>query len=61
MMGEQIIEFGGTLEHFAGDGMMVFFNDPVLQTDHVERAVRMALGDAREFRRAGGTLVQARI
>src|SRR5262249_22763447 len=42
-MGELIVEHGGTLEHFAGDGMMVFFNDPVLQQDHVERAVRMAL------------------
>jgi adenylate cyclase len=43
VMGELIVEHGGTLEHFAGDGMMVFFNDPVLQDDHVERAVRMAL------------------
>jgi adenylate cyclase len=43
MMGELIVAHGGTLEHFAGDGMMVFFNDPVLQDDHVERAVRMAL------------------
>lgn len=42
-MGELIVEHGGTLEHFAGDGMMVFFNDPVLQEDHVERAVRMAI------------------
>ena len=42
-MGAQIVEFGGTLEHFAGDGMMVFFNDPVLQSDHVERAVRMSM------------------
>ena len=42
-MGEQIVEHGGTLEHFAGDGMMIFFNDPVLQADHVARAVRMAM------------------
>jgi class 3 adenylate cyclase len=42
-MGELILEHGGTLEHFAGDGMMVFFNDPVLQEDHVARAVRMAV------------------
>ena len=49
MMGEQIIEFGGTLEHFAGDGMMVFFNDPVLQADHVERAVRMSLAMRERF------------
>ncbi len=43
MMGDAIIEFGGTLEHFAGDGVMIFFNDPVAQDDHVERAVRMAV------------------
>jgi adenylate cyclase len=43
MMGEAIIEHGGTLEHFAGDGVMVFFNDPIAQEDHVERAVRMAV------------------
>jgi adenylate cyclase len=42
-MGELIVEHGGTLEHFAGDGMMVFFNDPVLQEDHVARSVRMAV------------------
>jgi class 3 adenylate cyclase len=43
MMGDAIIEHGGTLEHFAGDGVMIFFNDPVPQDDHVERAVRMAV------------------
>ena len=42
MMGEAIAEHAGTLEHFAGDGVMVFFNDPIEQPDHVERAVRMA-------------------
>jgi class 3 adenylate cyclase len=42
-MGRRIAEFAGTLERFAGDGFMVFFNDPVDQPDHVERAVRMAL------------------
>lgn len=43
MLGEAIIEYGGTLEHFAGDGVMIFFNDPVPQDDHVARAIRMAL------------------
>ena len=43
MMGEAIIDHGGTLEHFAGDGVMVFFNDPIPQDDHVERAARMAV------------------
>jgi adenylate cyclase len=43
MMGEAITAHDGTLEHFAGDGVMVFFNDPIPQEDHVERAVRMAV------------------
>ena len=42
-MGELIVEHGGTLEHFAGDGMLVFFNDPVPLDDHEARAVRMAV------------------
>ncbi len=42
-MGRRVTEYAGTLERFAGDGFMVFFNDPVEQPDHVERAARMAL------------------
>ncbi|HEU4343387.1 MAG TPA: response regulator [Candidatus Binatia bacterium] len=42
-MGKVIFSFDGTLEHFAGDGIMVFFNDPVPCEDHTERAARMAL------------------
>jgi class 3 adenylate cyclase len=42
-VGARIAEAGGTLEHFAGDGLMVFFNDPVDQADHIERAARLAL------------------
>jgi len=42
-MGKRIAEHAGTLERFAGDGFMVFFNDPVDQPDHVERTARMAL------------------
>ncbi|HLA16675.1 MAG TPA: response regulator [Candidatus Limnocylindrales bacterium] len=42
-LGRLIVEHGGTLEHFAGDGVMVFFNDPVLQDDHEIRAVSMAV------------------
>jgi adenylate cyclase len=42
-MGQLIFKFDGTLEHFAGDGIMVFFNDPIPREDHTERAARMAL------------------
>ncbi len=42
-MGELIVEHEGTLERFTGDGMMIFFNDPVEVPDHAERAVRMAV------------------
>jgi class 3 adenylate cyclase len=42
-MGALILAHEGTLERFAGDGMMVFFNDPVPVPDAPERAVRMAV------------------
>jgi class 3 adenylate cyclase len=42
-MGGLILEHEGTLERFTGDGMMIFFNDPVLVANPAERAVRMAL------------------
>jgi class 3 adenylate cyclase/CheY-like chemotaxis protein len=42
-MGALILEYEGTLERFTGDGIMVFFNDPVLLPDPALRAVRMAL------------------
>jgi adenylate cyclase len=42
-MGKLVFKFEGTLEHFAGDGIMVFFNDPIAFEDHTEKAVRMAL------------------
>jgi class 3 adenylate cyclase/CheY-like chemotaxis protein len=42
-MGKLILEHEGTLERFTGDGMMVFFNDPVQVDNPGERAVRMAL------------------
>jgi class 3 adenylate cyclase len=42
-MGEAILRHEGTLERFTGDGMMIFFNDPVPVPNPQERAVRMAL------------------
>jgi adenylate cyclase len=42
-MGKQILAHEGTLERFTGDGMMIFFNDPVPVANPAERAIRMAL------------------
>lgn len=48
-VGNLIFRFEGTLERFAGDGLMVFFNDPLPCPDHVERAVRMAVAMRRDM------------
>jgi adenylate cyclase len=42
-MGHVILEHEGTLERFTGDGMMIFFNDPVPVPNPAERAIRMAV------------------
>ena len=42
-MGKLILEHEGTLERFTGDGMMIFFNDPVPVPNPAERAIGMAL------------------
>jgi adenylate cyclase len=42
-MGELIHQYEGTLERFAGDGMMIFFNDPIPCSDPSERAIHMAV------------------
>ncbi len=42
-VGASVFRHEGTLEHFAGDGVMVWFNDPVPQEDHALRAVRMTI------------------
>jgi adenylate cyclase len=41
-MGRVILAHEGTLERFTGDGMMIFFNDPVPVANPEERSVRMA-------------------
>jgi len=38
-----IRQFEATIEHFAGDGLMAFFNDPMPCPDPEERAVKMAI------------------
>jgi len=42
-MTEIVFRYGGTLDKYVGDAIMVFFGDPIPQDDHAERAVRMAL------------------
>jgi adenylate cyclase len=48
-MGRLILKHEGTIEFFAGDGIMVIFNDPVVVANPVERALRMALGMQEAF------------
>lgn len=40
-LGELVFRFEGTLERFTGDGLMVFFNDPMPCSDAAIRSVRM--------------------
>jgi len=42
-LGGLIFRHEGTLDRFAGDGIMIVFNDPIAYADHTERAVRLAL------------------
>jgi adenylate cyclase len=42
-LGPIVTRSEGTLDHFAGDGIMVFFNDPLPCPDPAERAIKMAI------------------
>jgi adenylate cyclase len=42
-LGPLVAEYEGTLDQFSGDGIMVFFNDPVQCPDPAERAAKMAM------------------
>jgi adenylate cyclase len=62
-LGRLIFQYEGTLDRFAGDGIMVVFNDPIPVADHIERAVQLALEMhdqvdrlAQQWRRLGHTL-----
>lgn len=48
-MGPLISEFEGTLDRFAGDGILVFFNDPLPVPDAPRRAATMALRMQAQF------------
>jgi class 3 adenylate cyclase len=54
-LGPLVSQFEGTLDQFSGDGIMVFFNDPVPISDPAERAVKMAMA----MREAAGKLIAA--
>ena len=54
-LGPLVSQFEGTLDQFSGDGIMVFFNDPVPIPDPAERAVKMAVA----MREAAGKLIAA--
>ena len=48
-MGALVMSYGGTLEHFAGDGMMIYFNDPIEIDNPALVAVQMAISMQARF------------
>lgn len=48
-VGEVVTTHGGTVEHFAGDGLMAFFNDPTPVPQHQLAAVRTAVSIGERF------------
>jgi len=49
VMGELIVKYAGTLERFAGDGIMIFFNDPVPIPNPAVQAISMAIEMQQRF------------
>ena len=48
-MGQLIMVHEGTLERFAGDGLMIFFNDPIKLENPTANAVKMSLVMQEQF------------
>ena len=46
-LGPIVARFEGTLDHYSGDGVMVFFNDPLPTPEPAKRAIEMAAAMAR--------------
>lgn len=42
-MARIVLQYGGTIDKFLGDGLMTLYNTPVRQNDHIARAVKTAL------------------
>ena len=62
-LGPIVARFEGTLDHYGGDGIMVFFNDPLPTPEPAKRAVEMAVvmretaaGVVKDWRRRGHTV-----
>jgi adenylate cyclase len=53
-LGELIFRYEGTLDRYAGDGVMILFNAPIPFPDHTRRAVQMAV----EMRESIGELIE---
>ena len=49
VMGQLVLAHKGTLERFAGDGLMIFFNDPIKLDNPTAHAVQMALAMQAKF------------
>ena len=60
-VGALVLAHEGTLERFTGDGIMVFFNDPVPVPDPASRACRMAIAMQHEIDAARDRLEAARL
>jgi adenylate cyclase len=54
-LGHIVDRYGGTLEHFAGDGVMIFFNDPI----PMDRPAVMAVRTAMDLQQAFAPIAQA--
>ena len=62
-LGPIVARFEGTLDHYGGDGIMVFFNDPLPTPEPAKQAVEMAVamretavGVVQAWRRRGQTI-----
>ncbi len=62
-MGQLVLAHGGTLEHYAGDGIMAFLNDPQAVPDHARESwiFKMLLKGSKQIRLSSAHHVQAEL